>query len=77
MLLSIKYWPFYVWTIQLCWYCSKSEVIIVSMTLFQIILPRVLHVPIAVVGDYYVMKLTVYLFGHKPGMYAVSSPLAR
>ena len=35
-------------------------------------LPRVLHVPIAVVGDYFVMKLASHLFGREAGLYAVS-----
>ena len=41
----------------------------------QIVLPRVLHAPIAVVGDYFVMKLTTRVFGPSPAKWAVSKSI--
>ncbi len=38
----------------------------------QVVLPRVLHAPLAVVGDVYVLKLGTHLFGKRAGKYAVS-----
>ena len=38
----------------------------------QIVLPRMLHVPLAVLGDWYVMKLGAHVFGMKTGKCAVS-----